>query len=209
MAFRFQKRIKIAPGVRLNVSKSGVSTSLGGRGGTVNLSSKGVRTTVGIPGTGLSWSRQTGWSDAKTMKPEDELLQLGKLLDRQAKAFNALSPKANKVSESWNKAVASFEGGRGPSASKFQTLTKRFDTAMAGYQKIEDTVDDQRAALQAIADRLQRVRFGMFSGKLKAAQQDLLLLADEHHQGARKLLDALGRLRREVGNELSDVESRI
>ncbi|MBY5976149.1 DUF4236 domain-containing protein [Phaeobacter italicus] len=60
MAFRFQKRIKIAPGVRLNVSKSGVSTSLGGRGGTVNLSSKGVRTTVGIPGTGLSWSKQSG-----------------------------------------------------------------------------------------------------------------------------------------------------
>lgn len=209
MAFRFQKRIKIAPGVRLNVSKSGVSTSLGGRGGTVNLSSKGVRTTVGIPGTGLSWSKQTGWSDVKTMKPEDELLQGGKLLDRQAKAFNTLSPKTNKVSESWNKAVASFEGGRGPSASKFQTLTKRFDTAMAGYQKIEDTVDDQRAELQAIADRLRGMRFGMFSGKLKAAQQDLLLLADEHHQGARKLLDALGRLRREVGNELSDAESKI
>jgi len=209
MAFRFQKRIKIAPGVRLNVSKSGVSTSLGGRGGTVNLSSKGVRTTVGIPGTGLSWSKQTGWSDAKTMKPEDELLQLGKLLDRQAKAFNTLSPKTNKVSENWNKAVASFKGGRGPSASKFQTLTKRFDTAMAGYQKIEDTIDDQRAELQAIADRLRGMRFGVFSGKLKAAQQDLLLLADEQHQGARKLLDALGRLRREVRSELSDAESQI
>ncbi|WP_417250552.1 DUF4236 domain-containing protein [Celeribacter sp.] len=209
MAFRFQKRIKIAPGVRLNVSKSGVSTSLGGRGGTVNLSSKGVRTTVGIPGTGLSWSKQSGWSDAKTMKPEDELLQLGKLLDRQAKAFNTLSPKTNKVSEGWNKAVASFEGGRGPSTAKFQTLTKRFDTAMAGYQKIEDTVDDQRAELRAITDRLRGMRFGIFSGKLKAAQKDLLLLADEHHQGARKLLEALGRLRREVGNELSDAESKI
>ncbi len=208
MAFRFQKRIKIAPGVRLNVSKSGVSTSLGGRGGTVNLSSKGVRTTVGIPGTGLSWSKLTGWSDAKTMRPEDELLQLGKLLDRQASAFNTLSPKTNKVSESWNKAVASFEGGRGPSASKFQTLTKRFDTAMTRYQKIEDVVADQKAELQAITDRLHSMRFGMFGGKLKIAQKDLLSLADEHRHGAQKLLDALNRLRREVGTELSDAESK-
>lgn len=209
MAFRFQKRIKIAPGVRLNVSKSGVSTSLGGSGGTVNLSSKGVRTTAGIPGTGLSWSKQTGWSDAKTTKPEVDLLQLGNLLDRQANAFNTLSPKNNKVSESWNKAVASFEGGRGPNATKFQTLTKRFDTAMTGYQKIEDTVDDQRAELRAITDRLRGMRFGMFSGKLKTAQKDLLLLADDHHEGARKLLEALGRLRREVGNELTDAQSKI
>ena len=96
MAFRFQKRIKIAPGVRLNVSKSGVSTSLGGSGGTVNLSSKGVRTTAGIPGTGLSWSKQTGWSDAKTTKPEVDLLQLGNLLDRQANAFNTLSQKTTR-----------------------------------------------------------------------------------------------------------------
>lgn len=44
------------PGVRLNFSKSGVSTSLGPRGATINLSKKGARANVGIPGTGLSYS---------------------------------------------------------------------------------------------------------------------------------------------------------
>lgn len=57
MAFRFRKSVKVAPGIRLNFSKSGVSTSIGGRGARVNFSKRGVRTTVGLPGTGLSYSR--------------------------------------------------------------------------------------------------------------------------------------------------------
>lgn len=57
MATRFRKSVKIAPGVRLNVSKSGISTSIGRRGATVNLSKRGTRITTGIPGTGLSTSK--------------------------------------------------------------------------------------------------------------------------------------------------------
>jgi hypothetical protein len=56
MGFRFRKSIKIANGVRINVSKTGASLSLGGRGATVNIGKKGVRGTVGLPGTGLSYS---------------------------------------------------------------------------------------------------------------------------------------------------------
>ena len=59
MAFRFRKSVKIMPGVRLNFSKSGVSTSLGGNGATINLSSRGTRHTVGFPGSGLSFSSFT------------------------------------------------------------------------------------------------------------------------------------------------------
>lgn len=57
MGFNFRKSLKIAPGVRLNITKKGVSSvSLGGKGARVNLGKKGTRTTVGIPGTGLSYS---------------------------------------------------------------------------------------------------------------------------------------------------------
>lgn len=62
MGFRFRKSVKIMPGVRLNFSKSGVSTSVGGRGATVNFSKRGTRTTIGIPGTGLSYSSFTSSS---------------------------------------------------------------------------------------------------------------------------------------------------
>ena len=56
MGMRFRKIFSVLPGVRLNVSKSGVSTSLGGHGATVNVGADGRRyVTVGVPGSGLSY----------------------------------------------------------------------------------------------------------------------------------------------------------
>lgn len=54
--FRFRKRIKLVPGVWLNLSKRGISTSVGIKGLTVNLNGDKTRTTVSAPGTGLSYS---------------------------------------------------------------------------------------------------------------------------------------------------------
>ena len=63
MGFRFRKGLSLLPGVRLNFSKSGASLSLGGRGMSVNLSPSGVRTTVGVPGSGMSYRSPTyKWS---------------------------------------------------------------------------------------------------------------------------------------------------
>ena len=52
---RFRKSIGVLPGVKFNMSKTGVSTSLGGHGATVNLGTKTRSVTLGIPGTGLSY----------------------------------------------------------------------------------------------------------------------------------------------------------
>ena len=60
MGFRFQKRISILPGVRINLSKSGASASLGPRGADVNIGRDGVTANAGIPGTGLSYRRKLG-----------------------------------------------------------------------------------------------------------------------------------------------------
>src|SRR4051812_37726279 len=59
MAFRFQRRLKILPGVSLNLSKSGVSTSFGVRGARVTVGHGKTRTTLGIPGTGISYTSVT------------------------------------------------------------------------------------------------------------------------------------------------------
>ncbi len=56
MGFRFRKSIGLIPGVKLNLSKSGPSVSVGGKGLTYNIGRKGSRTTIGLPGTGLSYS---------------------------------------------------------------------------------------------------------------------------------------------------------
>lgn len=55
MALRFQRSIKILPGVRLNLSKSGVGVSAGVRGLRVGRDARGRSYfNAGVPGTGLS-----------------------------------------------------------------------------------------------------------------------------------------------------------
>lgn len=58
MGLRFRKSIKIAPGVKLNLGGKSASVSIGKRGASVNVSKNGVRGTVGIPGTGISYSEK-------------------------------------------------------------------------------------------------------------------------------------------------------
>ena len=55
MAFRFQRRISLAPGVRLNISKRGVGLSVGPRGASVSMGPRGAHAHAGIPGTGLAY----------------------------------------------------------------------------------------------------------------------------------------------------------
>lgn len=58
MAFRFQRRIKIIPGLTLNLSKSGLGLSAGVRGARVSVGSRGVHSHMGLPGTGLAYRKQ-------------------------------------------------------------------------------------------------------------------------------------------------------
>lgn len=62
MGLRFFKRIKIAPGLTLNMSKSGPSFSFGPRGLKYTVGPRGTRKTFGVPGTGLYYTTSSGWS---------------------------------------------------------------------------------------------------------------------------------------------------
>lgn len=54
MGIRFQKRVKIVPGVSLNIGKRGVSVSTGTRGARLTVGTKKTTVSAGLPGTGLS-----------------------------------------------------------------------------------------------------------------------------------------------------------
>ncbi len=54
MHIRFRRTLRLLPGVHLNVSKHGISTTVGGRGAHLTFNRYGVRQSVGLPGTGLS-----------------------------------------------------------------------------------------------------------------------------------------------------------
>ena len=73
MGFRFWRRVRIAPGVFLNLSGGGASVSFGPRGAKLTIGRRGVRATAGIPGTGLYYTTKVGGSRKrarKTPKPE-------------------------------------------------------------------------------------------------------------------------------------------
>jgi len=61
MGFRYRKSINLGGGFRVNLSKSGVGYSWGGKGFRVTkTASSRTRTTASIPGTGLLWTEESG-----------------------------------------------------------------------------------------------------------------------------------------------------
>ena len=54
MPIRFHRQFTLFPGVKVNVSKTGMSITLGGKGFHLNLSKRGVMQTTNLPGKGLS-----------------------------------------------------------------------------------------------------------------------------------------------------------
>lgn len=61
MGLRFRRSIKIAPGVRVNLNKRSASVTFGPKGLKHTVSTTGKsHTTVGVPGTGLSYTTSGG-----------------------------------------------------------------------------------------------------------------------------------------------------
>jgi hypothetical protein len=60
MGWRFRQSFKVIPGVRLNLSKSGLSCSIGGAPLTLNVGPRGVYGTASVPGTGISYRQKFG-----------------------------------------------------------------------------------------------------------------------------------------------------
>ena len=58
MGLRFWKRVKILPGVTINLSRGIPSVSIGPRGAKLTIGGSGTRATVGLPGTGLFYTEK-------------------------------------------------------------------------------------------------------------------------------------------------------
>ena len=69
MGLSFRKSVKVLPGIRINFSNKGVSSvSVGGKGARVNVGKRGIRSTVGLHGTGLSYSSYSPYKRSKSRK---------------------------------------------------------------------------------------------------------------------------------------------
>ena len=56
MGLRFYRRIRVFPGITLSLSRRGLSTSVGVKGAHVTVGHGQVRETVGLPGSGISYT---------------------------------------------------------------------------------------------------------------------------------------------------------
>jgi hypothetical protein len=73
MAFRFRQSFRLLPGVRLNLSKSGISASLGIRGAHVTVGPRATTTSVGLPGTGLSYTSRIPFKSSDARPPDENI----------------------------------------------------------------------------------------------------------------------------------------
>jgi hypothetical protein len=69
MGWRFRQSFKVIPGLRLNLSRSGLSATIGGAPFTVNIGPHGVTGTESLPGTGISYREHLGSSQPATASP--------------------------------------------------------------------------------------------------------------------------------------------
>ena len=96
MGFRFRRSIKILPGIRINLSRSGVSASVGVRGANVTIGHGHVRETVGLPGSGLSYTHvdHLGRQQSATAAP-----QIGTPAPQEPKARGGRNERAVRANQ--------------------------------------------------------------------------------------------------------------
>ncbi len=81
MPIRFRKSFTLFPGVKVNVSKGGTSITVGKKGFHLNFSKRGVRQTVGLPGSGIS---ETSYLFKDKEDDDDEKEQVSKKEERSS-----------------------------------------------------------------------------------------------------------------------------
>jgi hypothetical protein len=113
MGLNFRKSISLGKGLKLNLSKSGPSVSFGKSGFRQSVNLKGqARTTVGIPGTGIYYTKNTNVKNVVsglTGKVQDAK-------NKKAAGKAAAEPKAAKAPKG-TKAVGAAAGAAGVAAA--------------------------------------------------------------------------------------------
>ena len=114
MGLNFRKSISLGKGLKLNLSKSGPSVSFGKSGFRQSVNLKGqARTTVGIPGTGIYYTKNTNVKNVVsglTGKAQEAK-------NKKAAGKAAAEPKAAKAPKATKAAAAGVAAGAGAGAA--------------------------------------------------------------------------------------------
>ncbi len=143
---QFRRRIKVSKDVHLNLTRSGLSLSLGPKGMHYSLGPGGSHISVGIPGTGLYYRTKIGGKSKAASKHAPAAAE-------QAAAAAATSPADARVTHPEVPVVAASPGMLAPAPEKafykgcLAYTQQQYADAYAEFQQIFDTqnyIDDAR-----------------------------------------------------------------
>ncbi len=185
MGFRFFKRVGLAKGVTLNLSKSGGSVSVGPQGAKLTLGPQGARISLGIPGTGLYYT--TNFS----------LGRLGKMFGGSSNAEAAQTPQPPPAEETQAAPPT-------PQEAENTRATKEALTQL-------NVPDDQKAladGCKALADGNEDAAFSHLQNATHLADgaflAGVLALKQEKYADAAQYLAAAADKESELGRYLSN-----
>lgn len=131
MGLRVRKSIQICKGVKLNLGTTGASLSFGTKGLRHTIHTSGRRTTsVGIPGTGISYVKTHGSKQKKSAKPNAKSMQQAAPGTEQQKIdeYNRLIETIRGIHKNCDESIdwqyikdqkePAWEGGIGPKQAK-------------------------------------------------------------------------------------------
>jgi hypothetical protein len=161
MGFRFRRSARLGP-LRFNFSKGGLSSiSLGGRGASFNIPvarRSSARSTVGLPGTGLSWSVEHTPSQGL---PNSRRLRPGQL-DAFRRSVHAvlmeqLFAPGSSAAQLWELGLVSrllADGSVGPRQAGLLALIETPE-ALEGYLQRSQSQDDAKRRGQRCIEATQ------------------------------------------------------
>jgi resuscitation-promoting factor RpfB len=163
VSFRYYKRIRLGKGINLNFSKTGVGISAGVPGARYSMHSSGRRVkTVGIPGTGLYYRKDTYTTKpGARVPPSAPALQVrsrpSPFMPRRDKAF--VGAARSVASGDWADALAELSGARrakGGSAPSIEFLTAACYVGLGQRAQAIEPLERVVASDQRLPDDLMR-----------------------------------------------------
>ncbi len=144
MGFRLRKSIKLAPGIRMNFSGSGVSWTLGTRGASIGVGERGAYLNAGIPGTGI-YSRERLSQSSSSRKNDSQTRSFSQSRNPQTQTFSI------SVSIS-DEGDLSFNDADGNPVSEAVIATAKEQQGDKIKALIQKTCDEINAQIESLAE---------------------------------------------------------
>ena len=168
MGLNFRKSISLGKGLKLNLSKSGPSVSFGKSGFRQSVNLKGqARTTVGIPGTGIYYTKNTNVknvvsgltgkaNDAKTKKAAES--KAAAKAPKGAKAAGAAGVAAGAAAGTKAAKPAVNEELIAASKAKVEEVAKGIEALKSVHKQSDGYIDWEAIATGAVSGQMKELQ---------------------------------------------------